>query len=243
MTQYYIHVKNEQLGPFNYEELKIQKITKETKVWFEGLDEWTNASEIEPLKPLLISIPPPINSNSFQQPPKIENNRKVDKLINEVDETKVFGINKKVLYSVLGIVFLVTSFTYFYNLEDKNHEILIEKNKQTELFNQQQKELEEQNTRLAEQEKREERRRLKEKKENIEKRMNEITEQLSVNYQALEIANQNLKNVSSFQLLRSSSERNEQINSALNNIDFIKNEIKNLETEMEKISPNYGSSN
>ena len=58
MKQYYIFINEEQLGPFNIEELKNKKISRETKVWFEGLENWKNATEIEELKPIFSSIPP-----------------------------------------------------------------------------------------------------------------------------------------------------------------------------------------
>ena len=242
MKQYFIYVKNEQLGPFNFEELKAQKISKETKVWFEGLEDWKNADEIEELKSILVSIPPPINSFTSQPPPpKFENNQKTGNKFEEEEPTKILGLKKNIFYSILGALVIIIGLTYFNNLQDKNREILQEQNRQTESYNQQQKELEEQNARLAEQEKIEANRIAREKKEALEKRINEIVEQLNVNYQNLEIAKQKLNNVSAFKLLRTSSERNEQINSVQNDIDIIKDEIRNLEAEMQKINPNWGS--
>ncbi len=243
MKQYYIYVNNEQVGPFYFEELKSQKISKETKVWFEGLEEWKNAGEIEELKTILLSIPPPINSFNSQPPtPKFENTQKSETKTEEDEEqVKILGLKKNIFYSILGLLIIIIGITYFNNLQDKNREILLEQNKQTESYNQQKKELEEQNARLAEQEKIEKNRNASEKKQAIEKRINEIVEQLNLNYQNLDIAKLNLNNVSSFKVLRTSSERNEQINSAQNEIDIIKDEIRNLEAEIEKINPNWGN--
>lgn len=243
MKQYYIYVNNEQLGPFYFEELKSHKISKETKVWFEGLEEWKNAGEIEDLKIILVSIPPPINSFTSQPPtPKFENTQKSENKIEEDEEQiKILGLKKNIFYSILGVLLIIICVTYFNNLQDKNREILLEENKQTESYNQQQKELEEQNNRLAEQEEIETNRIASEKKQALEKRINEIVEQLNLNYRNLDIAKLNLNNVSSFKVLRTSFERNEQINSAQNEIDIIKDEIRNLEAEIEKINPNWGS--
>ena len=241
MKQYYIYFENEQLGPFNFEDLKTQKISKETKVWFEGLEEWKIAENIEELKSILISIPPPINSFTSQPPTKFESTQKVGTEI-EVDESsKIFGLKRNVFYLLLGAFVIIIGLIYFNNLQDKNREILLEHNKQNELYNQQQKEIEEQNARLAEQEQIEAKRVASEKKKALEKRINEIVEQLNLNYQNLELAKQYLNDVSGFKILRTSSERNEQINSAQNDIDIIKVEIIKLEAEMQKINPNWGS--
>jgi hypothetical protein len=245
MKLYYIYIKNEQLGPFSYEDLKNFKITKETKVWFEGLEEWKNAIEIEELKHILTLIPPPINSiNTNLTSPKLVDISKVES--KTVEETKkILGLKISVFYTILSVFVIVVGLAYFINLQNKNREKLLNKElyiqQQKELYNQQQKELEEQKVRLTEQEKIEENRKKREKKEAIEKRINEIIEQLNINYQNLETAKQKLNNISSFKLLRTSTERNEQINTAQSEIDIIKNEIKNLEDEMVKINPNWGN--
>ena len=56
MKSYFIS-KNSQPkeGPFNLEQLKKIKIDKETLVWYEGLEEWKNANEIDELKDLISS--------------------------------------------------------------------------------------------------------------------------------------------------------------------------------------------
>jgi len=56
MKLYYIS-KNSQPkeGPFNLDELKKIKIDKDTLVWYEGLEEWKSANEIDELKDLISS--------------------------------------------------------------------------------------------------------------------------------------------------------------------------------------------
>ncbi len=70
MKTFFLFIDDEQQGPFNLEELKTKKITRTTKVWFEGLEDWKNADEIEELKSLFISIPPPIKT--LPTPPPIK---------------------------------------------------------------------------------------------------------------------------------------------------------------------------
>ncbi len=71
MKHYFYAENDQQLGPFNIEELKTKLIKKSTLIWTEGLQDWTNASEIEELKDILISEPPPIPKKA-NLPPKIE---------------------------------------------------------------------------------------------------------------------------------------------------------------------------
>ena len=60
MKKYYLHNDQESIGPFTKEQLKEQKITKETPVWSEDMNDWKKAGEIDELKIILLTIPPPI---------------------------------------------------------------------------------------------------------------------------------------------------------------------------------------
>lgn len=243
MKEYYIFINEEQLGPFNIDELKAKKLSRETKVWFEGLEDWKNASEINELKTILNSIPPPINSFASKPPtPKIENKQTNSTEPEDDDETpKILGLKKNVFYGVLGGLVFLIGIIYFNNLQQNNRIELMQQNQQTETHNQQlkqqQKEIEEQNSRLAEQEKIEAQRIAKEKKQAIDNRLFEIRDLLATNYQNLENAKIKLNDITSFKLLRTSSERNEQVSMAQNDVDYYKSEIQKLEAEFEKINP------
>jgi hypothetical protein len=71
MKKYFYTNGVDKIGPFTYEELKEQNLSKDTKVWFYGLDSWKPLSGVEELKSLTNSIPPPlriskpINANNF----------------------------------------------------------------------------------------------------------------------------------------------------------------------------------
>jgi hypothetical protein len=67
MKKYFLHDGSENIGPFDIEELKEKKITKETQVWYEGLEDWKVASEIEELKSILPVIPPPLTKKAAPQ--------------------------------------------------------------------------------------------------------------------------------------------------------------------------------
>ena len=73
MKKYYLHNSQENSGPFDKEQLKGQKNTKYTLVWSEDMNDWKKAGEIDELKIILLTIPPPIyNSpkNEFAKPQK-----------------------------------------------------------------------------------------------------------------------------------------------------------------------------
>lgn len=63
MKQYYIHTGKEQLGPFTQEQLQERGITRNTLIWYDGLDDWTEASKLfdfPALPPELKKTPPPL---------------------------------------------------------------------------------------------------------------------------------------------------------------------------------------
>lgn len=73
MIKYYLHNGQESIGPFTKEELNEQKITKDTPVWSDGMTDWKKAGEIDELKIILLTIPPPIynsQNNEYQKPQK-----------------------------------------------------------------------------------------------------------------------------------------------------------------------------
>jgi hypothetical protein len=241
MKQYYIYINDEQIGPLSFEDVSSKKISKETKVWFEGLDDWKNAGEIEELSSIIKSTPPPINSFSSQTTPPKFVEKEESKIETEDEEVpKILGLKKNVFYTILSVLLVVIGLIYFNNLQENNRAILLEQNRQTESYNQQQKEIEEQKARIAEQEQIEAERKIQERKEALENRHKELNDELTILYKNLNIAQKNLNDVTGFKLLRTSSERNEQINSAQSKIDAIKERIRTDEEEMKKINTELG---
>jgi len=60
MKKYFYSDGKEKFGPFSFEELKNENITKETLIWFEGLEDWKPAKDISEFEEIFKLIPPPI---------------------------------------------------------------------------------------------------------------------------------------------------------------------------------------
>ena len=69
MKKYHYSDGQSQFGPFSFDELKDLPIKRDTFVWFEGIENWTQAGEIEELKELFKSTPPPFTSSASSPPP------------------------------------------------------------------------------------------------------------------------------------------------------------------------------
>lgn len=73
MKEYYIHNGIDNRGPFNIEELKDQKITKDTPVWSNDMQDWKKAGEVDELKSILSKNPPPLKKlqkSEYKKPKK-----------------------------------------------------------------------------------------------------------------------------------------------------------------------------
>lgn len=109
MRTYFIYDGQDQLGPFTLEELKRQKLSKQTLVWFEGLADWTTVENIPELAGL-VNTPPPLPGQPFIQPPPIIENI-APYPINQQDSSgkwKPFVLTGATL-AILIIVYLVYS--------------------------------------------------------------------------------------------------------------------------------------
>jgi hypothetical protein len=68
MEYYLIDEKNQQIGPFTIEQLKTKGVQRKTKVWCEGMENWTDAEQVPELMNSL-NLPPPTPSPSSSPPP------------------------------------------------------------------------------------------------------------------------------------------------------------------------------
>jgi hypothetical protein len=67
MEKYYFIVQEgQQQGPFTLEQLKTKPLTRETKVWYQGLDGWKLIGEIPELSELEGFLPPPVGNQQWQ---------------------------------------------------------------------------------------------------------------------------------------------------------------------------------
>jgi uncharacterized membrane protein YhaH (DUF805 family) len=65
MKKYFYSNDNQKNGPYSFEELKNKNIKKETLIWFQGLDDWTNAENVLEIKEILELSPPLIIPNKL----------------------------------------------------------------------------------------------------------------------------------------------------------------------------------
>lgn len=59
MKKYYIVVNNQSVGPYDIEELRMQGVTPQTPVWYDGLSDWTPAGQIPELSVLFAGYQQP----------------------------------------------------------------------------------------------------------------------------------------------------------------------------------------
>lgn len=229
MKTYYIHNGTENSGPFLLDELKAKKITKTTLIWFEGMDEWKYAGDIAELKSILAVVPPPLKN--------------IPPLPKEVEKTVVnqtiLGLDKSIFFWTCGILTLIVATLIFNTYQDNRSFELEQKNKETEFQNQQielqQKQTDEEKIQSAIQEKIESDRRIKQKKDSVNNRISEIKKILVINNANLEEDQNKLLDTKDFKLLRSESEKEEQIDLIEKDIIHWQNEIKKLENEADRL--------
>jgi len=227
MQKFYIHKDDQQQGPFSTNELKDLKITRDTMVWFEGADNWKKAIEVDDLKEIFKSIPPPIQTNQPVIPPPL-----VDKKPKEVSKPTVDAKPKKknttLIIIVIAVLLVGGLGTFIYtNQQAKQAEI--------------QRQLEEQNLKIQEQEKIEAARLAEEQRQkraaNAAQRQAEL-ESLNYDYDQavtnLRAAKIRLDEIQQFQLLRTASEKQQQVQGQLETIRSWENEVDRLKKEINK---------
>ena len=106
MKKYFYSDSNEKHGPLSLDELKQENIAKDTLIWFEGLDDWTPASDLEEMIPILELRPPPIvvTNNKFDS----EKDSDVE-VNNESDQNDVTLELKEAskIWMILGFIFVL----------------------------------------------------------------------------------------------------------------------------------------
>lgn len=108
MKKYYTHNGTEQEGPYTLDELIQKKINTSTMIWYEGLDNWKKASEIEEIKSILTILPPPFKkqgtlNETLNKTKKVLQNDPINQI-----ESKIPGQSKKKTFkwaiAVLAII-------------------------------------------------------------------------------------------------------------------------------------------
>ena len=105
MKKYYLHNGNEQEGPFDIDELKAKNITPDTPIWYDGIENWTSARDIDELKECFSGKTPPpfkpkVETNQTDSHPISTNGKKIGKeviiavVVIGILSLLVFAINK-----------------------------------------------------------------------------------------------------------------------------------------------------
>ena len=58
MRKYFIHDGHRDKGPFDFEQLRSQSLTKDTPVWYESLENWTVAGNVNELQEIIRKTTP-----------------------------------------------------------------------------------------------------------------------------------------------------------------------------------------
>ncbi len=199
MSKFHIHKDEQQQGPFTLEELRDLKITRETMVWFEGEDNWKAAVEIEELKEIFKSVPPPLHINQPEIPNPIEDKQIIEKSKSTVD-ISLKKKNTSLIIVIIAILVVGGIGTLLYL------------NQQAEMLRQ----IEVQQAKIQQQE--------------LEALKSEYNQAIT-NFRAAEIE---LNEIQKFQLLRTASEKQQQIQEQLEYIRSWENEADRLKKEIDK---------
>jgi len=205
MEKFYIQEDDQQQGPFSIEELKELKITRETMTWYEGVADWKEAGEIEELKELFKSIPPPLKSNP--------------KVLSEIRKDKT----KLILFISALVIALVGILVY------QNQQAKIESK-----INQQSLQLQDQNWKIQQQESAEEAQKAEADKKQRAADLATLQSQYDNALNTLRKCQIQLNDDQKFKLLRTPAEKQSELDRDLESIrnwekevDRLKKEIKN----------------
>jgi len=162
MTQFFTHDGENEQGPFDLERLKSQSLKKDTPIWYEGLENWTTAGEVEELKELFLAkpSPPPLRKNieeAIPTVPKIETTAYSVPLASEFEHPKKKSITTPLFVAgILAVVGIVGWLIY----ENKT---------QADTLNQVQEKVTQQDQQLTQQQQKEQQQLLEEQQEQEEK--------------------------------------------------------------------------
>ncbi len=229
MKKYFLHNGTESSGPFSFDELRAMKIAKTTPVWFEGMEKWKYAKDVEELSELVAVTPPPFQVEEVVSP----------KPTRSTSNAAFLGLSKNGFIAVVAIIFIITT-VVFKIIQNNRIEELEAKNKKTEIENRR-IELEEIERKKDEQEKieqklAEEERNAKEKKQSVIDRISEIESEMAVIKDNLNTAKEKLAKASDFKVLRTSSEKSEELKKIKKEIEDFEKELEDLEAEQNRLN-------
>ena len=105
MKKYFLITGSDQEGPFDVEELKAKRITRETPIWYEGLPAWTTAGEVQELSLLISSIPPAFVKGQSSKNPNAKISSSTPNQKSSTTRRVVWGLGVILLALVVVFVF------------------------------------------------------------------------------------------------------------------------------------------
>ena len=124
MRTYYINNGEENGGPFTLAELKNQHLSKATLVWYQGIDEWKYANDIEELQSFFTAVPPPIKY-AIPSP----------EIYPEKTSETILGLKKSHFFLVLLFLAIFIAVLVLNIIQENKRNEIDLKNKQTEFSN------------------------------------------------------------------------------------------------------------
>jgi preprotein translocase subunit SecG len=229
MRTYYINNGNENGGPFKLEELKNQQIKENTLVWYQGMDEWKHASDLEDFKPFFTDTLAPVQQSASSPEVEVTTTSQI-----------IFGLKKSYFFLALAFLAIIIAVAVLTMIGNNKRNELNLKNKQTEFGNVQvelqQKESNEQRIQQEIQKRIESENNNKRRKDSIVIRLSEIKILLIEDKNQLAEAQNNLSDAENLKLLRPETTKEEQLLLIQNDIKNWKREIDQLENESDRLS-------
>jgi hypothetical protein len=121
MKKYFYTDGSNKYGPFSKDELILQNISRTTKIWYFGIDKWTELSKISEFDDFTSSIPPEIKKiyiNSQKSNPNESTN-------NDIHTFSIRRISGKQI-KVISVLFLTILFFIIYFIVQKKSDIKTE---------------------------------------------------------------------------------------------------------------------
>ncbi|MEZ7506001.1 DUF4339 domain-containing protein [Flavobacterium sp. Arc2] len=228
MRSYYINNGKENGGPFTLEELKKQDLNKASLVWYQGMNEWKNAQDIEELKTFFAVVPPTIKRSIPS--PEIEPIKK---------STTILGLKKSHFFLTLLFLSIFAAVLVLNVIQNNKRSELDLKNKQTEFSNEkitlEQNEFNEQ--RIQDEIKKRialENNNLR-RRDSINSRITEIKALLIDNKNQFENTQKDFTDAEKFTFFRSENEKLEEMSLLQNDLQNIKSQISQLQNESDRL--------
>ncbi|MBF01161.1 GYF domain-containing protein [Flavobacterium coralii] len=208
MRQYYLHQENKQSGPFTITELKFQNISRDTMIWYEGLENWVTAGTLSEINSLF-STPPPLHTshNSLAAPAYVGTSFITKKTDDE--EKRIIGL-KPIYFYILAVLIAAIVLFSFLQLANKS----------------------------AQQDLRLRQIKYEQNIQNRKKQITDLNNAIDVAKQNLAAAEYELQRVSEFRLFRTRQEREQQVEVAESAVIYAQQNLETLEVKLDYLHSN-----